>query len=1001
MLDVAIPTLSQPIVRELAAENMKPSPARDDHPLTIVANSSIQFFDLAIDAPTAARVVDRYFEARDAGSDSDAPSLFQVELDESGAYYHPATQEIVNPAAMYAVDGRRALRAYLGQWLPIPVMRVTQDPLDATETLGEGPSNWARIFIARDGTTGDDGGYRIVLAIDTALEPPDVGRSGPETSPSLEDARAGRLFRFSAHVDDIGWFVTESWVDEWIAESYRELRPRASDGSGSVDVPAQTALEHLAHYLTLLNVLQSAGIMPELQFIPPQRRTAANQPVAIDLVLDIGASRTCALISEASSEAGEPASISHLPRRDLTAPQHVHSGYFSSRIEFARASLGRDVYSRWSGRTSAFYWPSIARVGDEAQRLAAEQTAADAFTGLSSPMRYLWDERPSRHVWRFSGPAGGANRRSALIAGHLLAHLSEAGDVLEPGAKRSSMTKPRFSRSSLLTFFAAELIQHALSALNSPIYRQSRPRPDAPRRISRIVVVVPTAMQAEETAILKRRLEAAVRLVWHSLGWTTEGRSDVQPPPLVEIAGDAASLTQLAFLNNEIAVKFHGNARQYLGVVGRIHQAHGSSRSLRIATLDIGGGSSSLAVATYALVDGGSLLATPQLLEGFPFGGDDVLKALVEAFVLPALEQQLVANKLANARQFLKDLVNDDTHGRASRLGEFRRRFAGELALPAAIALLREHETLRSIEDDRPAVRTLRDLLAAWPLDTKAAADELESLASDAGSDGFQPLDTEIVFTLAEVALIVKRLLAPVLANAVRAIRNLDCDVVLLSGWLSRLPVVKEMFLEGMPIRPDRILAMHEYRMGDWFPSRLANGNIHDPKALAAVGALLASQPSLRIGGVSLMRRPSETSRQRHIIGRIGPDGLIADDAVLFDAAAAIGNGAHPAAAKQATIAIEHTTMLGLRRAPLAAWPAMPMYALALDDMAPEVQPRMPVRVTLEWNLTGHARPDMPWVVRATDADGIELALSEIGVRLQTLSVPDGHWLDTGVFAIA
>ena len=313
MLDAAMPTLTQPLVREPLADNITPSPALDDHPQTIVANSSIQFFDLAIAAPTAVRVVDRYFEARDADSDSDAPSLFQVELDETGTYYHPVTKEIVNPASMYAVDGRKALRAYLGQWLPIPVMRVTQDPFNATETLGEGPSNWARIFIARDGTPGDDGDYRIVLAVDTALEPPEAGRSGPETSPSLEDARAGRLFRFSAHVDDIGWFVTESWVDEWIAESYRELRPRASDGSGPVDVSAPTALEHLAHYLTLLNVLQSAGIIPELQFIPPQRRTVANQPVAIDLVLDIGASRTCALISEASSDAGEPASISHLP----------------------------------------------------------------------------------------------------------------------------------------------------------------------------------------------------------------------------------------------------------------------------------------------------------------------------------------------------------------------------------------------------------------------------------------------------------------------------------------------------------------------------------------------------------------------------------------------------------------------------------------------------------------------------------------------------------------
>ena len=104
-----------------------------------------------------------------------------------------------------------------------------------------------------------------------------------------------------------------------------------------------------------------------------------------------------------------PPRIDTLPLRDLSRPWQSHAGVFASRIEFSRTVFGKDVYSRWSGRTNAFHWPSLARVGVEASRLSAEQSTGDAYTGLSSPMRYLWDDRASRNVWRFAGPGAGKN----------------------------------------------------------------------------------------------------------------------------------------------------------------------------------------------------------------------------------------------------------------------------------------------------------------------------------------------------------------------------------------------------------------------------------------------------------------------------------------------------------------------------------------------------------------------------------------------------------------
>ena len=79
----------------------------------------------------------------------------------------------------------------------------------------------------------------------------------------------------------------------------------------------------------------------------------------------------------------------------------------------------------------------------------------------------------------------------------------------------------------------------------------------------------------------------------------------------------------------------------------------------------------------------------------------------------------------------------------------------------------------------------------------------------------------------------------------VRAVKSLceivhlyDCDVLLLTGRPSRLPGVRNLFQTLLPLPPDRILTMHDYRTGAWYPFN-RRGRIDDPKSTAAVGAML------------------------------------------------------------------------------------------------------------------------------------------------------------------
>ena len=56
------------------------------------------------------------------------------------------------------------------------------------------------------------------------------------------------------------------------------------------------------------------------------------------------------------------------------------------------------------------------------------------------------------------------------------------------------------------------------------------------------------------------------------------------------------------------------------------------------------------------------------------------------------------------------------------------------------------------------------------------------------------------------------------------------CDWLLLSGRPSRLRAVADMVLAKMPVPPHRIVGMHRYAVGGWYPFRDSAGRVEDPK---------------------------------------------------------------------------------------------------------------------------------------------------------------------------
>src|SRR5205823_1218327 len=64
-------------------------------------------------------------------------------------------------------------------------------------------------------------------------------------------------------------------------------------------------------------------------------------------------------------------------------------------------------------------------------------------------------------------------------------------------------------------------------------------------------------------------------------------------------------------------------------------------------------------------------------------------------------------------------------------------------------------------------------------------------------------------------------------------------DVLILSGRSSRLPAVRAILQEACPLPPHRIISLHQFRVGQWYPFRDYRATVGDPKTTAAVGAMI------------------------------------------------------------------------------------------------------------------------------------------------------------------
>jgi hypothetical protein len=974
----------------------------------LIPFSGVQFLDFGFNIDDVPRLTKVFWEEEDKTKrtpDGEVPINLHCPVpgEEGDDYVLPESGDPVPEDETYQFNLARALEVFLGKWVPVPFFRSRGRDQLGRELHDRGPTNWARCYVTelaereRDGTS-----HRVVLAFDTGLEDQLEGR--PYLAPKPRDSEEEQEFCFVPGEEANSWFLSEPWVDDWLDEMLREFkqaqrprRPLSAD-----DFPH--ACEHWARYLTFLAALDSAIEFPRFKLSDTVSQEGNYIPIQVDLVLDIGNSRNCGILIESNPGTFERIDLNNsyaLELRDLTQPIRTYDEPFTSTVEFARARFGKDHFSRRSGRANAFYWPTVTRVGPEAAMLSGEALGTEGLSGMSSPKRYLWEDRPLNQAWRFNAAHGQDDQSEAPISGSFMAYVTESGDVLRqlPAGQRqraAAAVRPKFSRSSLFTFMLSEILLQAIVQINAPANRGMRKNAEAPRQLRRILMTAPPGMPLAEQRLLKLRAEAAVKLTWDCLGWT-KSQHKIASEPRIEIICDEASATQLVYLYTEVTQNHQEGAKDLFQIMGK--PRGGPDPTLRIASIDIGGGTTDLMVTSYEVEENRAINPRQDFRESFKIAGDDIVKAVLTNEVLPPLQAHMTACGVEHADALVSELFGGNRAGMPEQERHLRQQFVNQLLVPVGLAILAAYEKTTPIENLPAAQRALTDIIPLEDFPAERVLDYVERRAADNNGRDFHVRDLVFEINPARVALAVRSVMSDILSDLCEVVQALDCDLLLLSGRPSRLPAILQMVLARLPVRPNRVISMHQYRVGGWYPFRDAAGRIHDPKSTAAVGAMLCGlaegqiQNFLFRSSRLFMKSTAKYIGQMEISGKILRDNEIFSDIDLESA---------PSGAEQVPSVQFYAPMaIGYRQLPLERWPAMPLYYLEFANPASAKRLNLPLsvgltRATLDEDDEEYKKEDFQ-IEEIEDAEGTALRKSDVTMRLQTLTDETGYWLDTGI----
>ncbi|ECY5543021.1 hypothetical protein AVC53_09925, partial [Salmonella enterica subsp. enterica serovar Altona] len=536
-----------------------------------------------------------------------------------------------------------------------------------------------------------------------------------------------------------------------------------------------------------------------------------------------------------------------------------------------------------------------------------------------------------------------------------------------------------------------------------------------------LILTLPSAMPKQEREIFRQRMFEALALVWKAMGWhpqdedfTTpkQREKSVVPVPEIQMEWDEASCGQLVWLYNEAISHYAGRTESFFNALARPDRQPKPGvvpgRALRVASIDIGGGTTDMAIVHYQLDDGvgANVKITPHLLfrEGFKVAGDDLLLDIIQRCVLPSLQTALQRAGVTDAAALLATLFGDS--GRIDTQAILRQQTALQLFMPLGHAVLSAWEQ-SDINDPFAGLHaTFGDLLIRRP--TSNVMNYIQQAIDHALPSGSPTFDIfnvplQIQFSQLQEALLAGQFTLTTPLHAVcEAISHYHCDILLVTGRPTCLPGVQALIRHLQPVPVNRIVWMDKYQVHEWYPFS-QQGRIGNPKSTAAVGAMLCSLAlDLRlprfnfkaadIGAYSTVRYLGVLD---NTVNTLRDENIWYHEIDLDKPSATLDARLH--------FPLRGNVTLGFRQLANSRWPATPLYCLSINsaELAKTIAGDGVLNVRLK--LRGSSKDSAPESFILSDAwlqDGTPVAADALTLKLNTLAdrrhSGSHYWIDSG-----
>lgn len=938
------------------------------------------------------------------------------------------------------------LAKFFNQWLPFPCFEK-----NLAGRLREGPYNWARIMVTPKGFDAknpkeyDFSGsqdWLITVAFDTAAVFDDGNYSNEFRESPLFANHFDRKKTFGVPFTDLmlmNFVAPPQGNSDWIDTGILKLVHNTSDinmlykmfppneDNPSAMPPLYT---YLASYLYFLYILADRFSRTEVELVNAENVA----PVNVDLVVDMGNSKTTAVLFEE----GRFDKVDMVELQDFSHPYQSEKSPFDMNVVFDKADFGICKI----GNSTQFVYPSLIRLGREATylRYQAGLEKGQKLSTCSSPKRYLWDKHPRPYEWQ-NIRHGNEDPEPIELKG-VTNQFNSDGTLSVTGM---SGGETRYSRRSLMTFAFLEILAQSYRQINSQKFREDKGEVETPRRISKILITCPTAMSRVEQIELRTAAAEAYTVLTRYYAHADETPMDYHTainsapvkPSLRDLRTrdeenrkwlyDEATCVQFVYLCAEVVTRYKNNCAEFFERYGKMRsdlfEADGKTpygkKSLTVGSVDIGAGTTDVMICSYkyATVGQTTLTPVPRYWESFYIAGDDILKTFVQEIVIEG-EYSMVEKKLKSQgkashdiSRLITDFFGEDNARMKFSDRQIRREFCQQISVPIAQCFM---ECTRLRIDKR-------DL--QWD-DIFYGQDKpnQELLEDFYNHFGFRLEEQTWHYELAITTKIINSVMDGLLKKISVALAEYGCDIVLLAGRPCSLKPIEDIFLKYYPVNPNRLKVLNEYRVGRWYPFQDGNGFFENQKSVVAVGALVGYICS-ELGGFKGMSFNLQELGQKMLpttdyIGLMSntASSLIPNREILLSPKQNINTFDVP------SIPIR----LGCRQLDTESYPARSLFTLDFDDDAirelvknelaekhlpidnlaliqdavdtrkMRIRQSMPVKLEIERDFTTDREKVM--VTDVTDKNDNKLPKRYLSLQIKSLSESDTFWLDTGEF---